>query len=124
MLNETERAELSSLEGLGALRDGKADGAVRVVTPSQLRDAFLDGVTTDDNSRLTIEQQEQLNNWFVYHAPVGNQIAQYAAINEASRQLARVIMLNSPKSADQSVALRKVREAKMSANAAIACGGK
>lgn len=28
MLNETERAELSNLEGLGALRDGKTDGAV------------------------------------------------------------------------------------------------
>jgi hypothetical protein len=35
-----------------------------------------------------------------------------------------VIVAQTPESADQSVAVRKVREAVMAANAAIACGGR
>jgi hypothetical protein len=68
--------------------------------------------------------QAALDNWFTYHAPDNDQQESYLAIREAARQLAEVIVYRTPPSADQSAAIRHVREAVMTANAAIACGGK
>ena len=56
---------------------------------------------------------------FTYHPPKGGQAGRYAAINEAALSLAKVIIENTPTGADQSAAIRKVREARMTANAAI-----
>lgn len=67
--------------------------------------------------------KEDLENWFTYHAPQPEQIAKYLAIRDAGHDFARVILDNTQICADQSVAVRKVREAVMTANAAIACGG-
>jgi len=66
---------------------------------------------------------EQLQNWFTYHSPSQEQLPKYQAIREAGLNLAQVIVANSPASADQTVAIRLIREACMTANAAIACGG-
>ena len=68
--------------------------------------------------------QEHLDNWFVYHTPSPEQIPKYGAIREAGKKLAEAILENTPSSADQSAAIRHVREAVMTANAAIACDGK
>lgn len=67
---------------------------------------------------------DDLENWFTHHAPVGDQTGRYESIRRAGLDLARVILLATPSSADQSAAIRKVREAVMTANSAIACGGK
>src|SRR5690242_18333210 len=67
---------------------------------------------------------DDLINWFTYHAPTQEQLPKYQAIRDAGLNLARAIVENSPPSADQTAAVRKVREACMTANAAIACGGK
>lgn len=64
-----------------------------------------------------------LDNIFTYHAPTSEQIEQYQAIRDAAKSFAQVVVYNSPKSADQSVAIRKIREAVMIANAAIALEG-
>ena len=64
---------------------------------------------------------EELNNLFTYHAPKGNQVKRYNEIREAAHNFARVIIDVTPQSADQTAAIRKVREAMMTANAAIAC---
>ena len=66
---------------------------------------------------------DQLKNWFTYHAPSAEQLAQYQMIRDAGYTLAKVIVDISPASADQTAAVRKVREAVMMANAAIACKG-
>lgn len=66
----------------------------------------------------------QLDNWFSYHAPTPDQIPQFQAIRMAGEHLAKTIRDNAPPSADVSAAVRHVREAVMTANAAIACGGK
>lgn len=68
--------------------------------------------------------QEHIDNWFMYHQPTPEQVPRYEAIREAGKHLAEVILENSPASADQSDAIRKVREAVMTANAANACEGK
>jgi len=73
---------------------------------------------------LTPEQIEKLNNWFTYHTPLPAQIPLYGRMRDAAKDFARVIMECTPESADQTAALRKVREAVMTANASIACNGK
>ncbi|MFA6165357.1 MAG: hypothetical protein WC700_01990 [Gemmatimonadaceae bacterium] len=65
-----------------------------------------------------------LNHIFRYHPPVGAQLFQYEAIRAAARQFAEVVIANTPESADQTAAVRKIREAAMTANAAIALDGK
>lgn len=66
--------------------------------------------------------QEDLNNWFTYHSPKGDQPERYVKIREAAKELAQVILENTPIGADQTAAIRKVREAVMTANQSIACG--
>lgn len=67
---------------------------------------------------------EQLANWFTYHSPTPEQLPKFQAIREAGLNLAKVIVANSPSSADQTAAIRLIRESIMTANASIACDGK
>ena len=59
--------------------------------------------------------------WFTYHPPTPEQAARYVAIRDAARQLAELIVNATPACADQTTAIRKLRECVMTANAAIAC---
>ena len=68
-------------------------------------------------------EHAHLSNWFTYHTPTAEQLRKYEAIRDAARKLAEVIVDNTPVSPDQTAAVRKVREAVMTANAAIACLG-
>lgn len=63
---------------------------------------------------------QKLDEWFRYHAPTGDQPARYEAVRSAAKVLAATIVENCTPSADRSAALRKVREAVMTANASIA----
>ncbi len=65
-----------------------------------------------------------LANWFTYHPPSDIERENYVTIRDAGYRLAEVIRDSCPISADTTAAIRKVREAVMTANAAIACGGK
>jgi hypothetical protein len=65
--------------------------------------------------------KEDLNNLFIYHAPKGDQTERYQKIRDKAKELAELILECAPQSADQTAAIRKVREAVMTANAAIAC---
>jgi hypothetical protein len=67
--------------------------------------------------------KETLENWFTYHSPTPEQLPKYQAIREAGLTLAQTIVDNTPPSADQTASIRKIREAVMTANASIACGG-
>jgi hypothetical protein len=64
--------------------------------------------------------QQALDHLFTYHAPHGNQPERYQSIRAAARIFAEVIVLNTPVGADQSAAIRHVRDAMMTANAAVA----
>src|SRR5271155_2031589 len=64
--------------------------------------------------------QADLDHLFTYHAPVGNQLERYQSIRSAARVFAEIIVLNTPVGADQSAAVRLVREATMTANQSIA----
>jgi hypothetical protein len=67
--------------------------------------------------------EADLENWFTYHKPTDADIPAYQEIRDAGRKLANAIVKNTPPSADQTAAIRKVREAVMTANQARACGG-
>lgn len=66
---------------------------------------------------------EDLDNWFTHHPPSGDQLEAYRNIRAAGLVFARIVVDNTPASADQTAAVRKIREAVMTANASIACGG-
>jgi hypothetical protein len=65
-----------------------------------------------------------LDNWFSYHPPKKGQAEQCEVIRQVGKEFARTIVSNTLPCANQTAAIRKVREAVMTANAAIACGGK
>jgi len=58
-----------------------------------------------------------------YHAPTDLQIAQIGEIRKAAAVLLNAILEHCPPCADTTAATRKVREAMMTANAAIVLDG-
>lgn len=67
---------------------------------------------------------ENLTDMFTFHKPRCGDAAAYTRVRKAGRQFSEVILNNTRSSADQSAAIRKVREAVMTANAAIALRGR
>lgn len=66
----------------------------------------------------------QLENWFTHHPPTNAQVERYQRIRDEGHRFAAIITALIPPCADRTAAIRKVREAVMTANAAIACGGR
>ena len=79
---------------------------------------------TEKEVMVEVPDGDDIQNWFTYHSPTEQTIPRFKSIREAGLALARTIMINCPESADRSAAIRKVREAVMTANASIACCGK
>jgi hypothetical protein len=67
--------------------------------------------------------KEKLTEIFTYHSPTGNQPEQYNKIRSKAHELAQVIVDNTPACADQTAAIRLLRESVMTANASIALNG-
>jgi len=68
--------------------------------------------------------KQDLEEIFTYHAPEPFQIPAYNTVRDAARAFAVTILEETPACADQSAAIRLVREAVMTANAAIALKGR
>lgn len=69
---------------------------------------------------LSPEQTERIETNFTYHAPHGTQTARYQNIRDHAKMLAHLICQTTPQSREQSLALTKLEEVSMWANAAIA----
>jgi len=68
--------------------------------------------------------QDDLNNYFTHHPPHNDMVIErYKRIRDAGKAFAEVLLAETPSCADQTVAVRRVREAVMIANSAIACHG-
>lgn len=65
--------------------------------------------------------EEDIERWFQYHAPKGDQAERYEKLRAKAKELALLINELCPESSDKSFAIRKLREVVMTANAAIAC---
>lgn len=64
--------------------------------------------------------RERLNTTFTYHKPNSDQPERYTAIRDKAKELAVLICVTTPPSREQSIALTKLEEVSMFANAAIA----
>ena len=62
----------------------------------------------------------QIENNFKYHAPKGNQQERYVALREKAKECALLIDEMCPDSREKSLAMTKLEEAVMWANASIA----
>jgi hypothetical protein len=65
----------------------------------------------------------KLDEIFQYHAPDADQQVAYEKLRASAKAFATAILDLTPQCADQSAAIRLVREAVMTANAAIALHG-
>jgi len=64
--------------------------------------------------------QAEIERRFSYHAPKGDQADRYVTLREQAKILAERIVELTPASREQALALRKLEEAVMHANSAIA----
>ena len=78
-------------------------------------------MSTSTQRPLTL--QEKLPEIFTYHSPVGDQTGRYLAVRTKALEMAKVIITCTKPCADQTAAIRLLREAVMTANAAIALDG-
>lgn len=67
--------------------------------------------------------KEKLDNWFTYHAPTSKHQEALIEVRSKAREFAQVIVENSLPGADQTAALRKLRECVMTVNASIVLDG-
>lgn len=65
--------------------------------------------------------EADLENWFTHHLPREGQSDRYEVIRSSGLTMARLIFELTPPGPDQTAAIRKVREAVFTANAAVAC---
>jgi len=65
-----------------------------------------------------------LGHIFKYHKPTPKQTQSYEELRLAAWDFAAVVKNLTPKGADQAAVIRKIREAVMTANAAIALDGR
>jgi hypothetical protein len=86
-------------------------------------DRMPDNTQEAPDTRRVMTLEDKINEMFTYHAPDPNQKIKYQNIREKAKEFARVIYENTPACADQSAAIRLVREAVMTANASIALKG-
>jgi hypothetical protein len=61
---------------------------------------------------------------FSYHAPKDDQPQRYEAIRSAAKEFAKVLIANTYSSADQTTAIRLLRQCVMTANASVALEGR
>lgn len=65
------------------------------------------------------EIEKDIENRFTYHAPKGDQADRYKRIRNWGKSFAYIIIRDCPDSRERSLALTKIDEAVMHANAAI-----
>jgi hypothetical protein len=85
----------------------------------------MDKVYVNDNGLLDAyvpseQLLRDLDNRFLYHAPVGNQTERYESIRTECRLLAEVLQRRCPPSRELSIAMTKLDEVMFFANASIA----
>jgi hypothetical protein len=73
---------------------------------------------------VTSEVSDQIDDAFEYHPWTPEQVEAGRQVRTALAMAVKVIVGNVPPGPDRTVAIRKIREARMDANSAITHGGK
>jgi len=88
----------------------------------RLKQKVREGQAGQTNMRA-MSQEEILAQLFQYHPPTPETLPKFAAINQAAKNFAEVVLQNCPSGADRSAAIRLIRDARMTANASVALNG-
>jgi hypothetical protein len=75
-------------------------------------------------TQLTPDVEAEIEDAFNYHPWTPMQVESGTAVREALANAVKVIIAEVPAGPDRTVAIRKIREARMDANSAITHGGK
>ena len=67
--------------------------------------------------------QEELDNWYTYHAPTSDEVGVYQALRAKAKELAELFNEYAAPCADTSDAHRQLRKTVMAMNNSIACNG-
>jgi hypothetical protein len=86
------------------------------------RAAFANQVEAAGCARA-MSDAEILAALFSSHPPNNTTLPKYAAINQAAKNFAEVVLQNCPRCSDRSAAIELIRTARMTANAAVALDG-
>lgn len=70
-------------------------------------------------AELNPDERAAIDELFTYHKPTQDQIDSLALVRSKAKELADVIVMCCPRSADRSAAIRKLRDSVMTANASI-----
>jgi hypothetical protein len=66
---------------------------------------------------------EILADLFSYHPPTPERLPKFAAINQAAKNFAEIVLQNCPAGPDRTAAFRLIQDARMVANRAVALNG-
>jgi hypothetical protein len=66
-------------------------------------------------------RQDDIDNWFQYHAPTSDQVQTYNDVRNKAKELAELLNSVVPDCADKTAAMRHLRETVMAINLTIAC---
>ena|ERR1700688_744703 len=93
----------------------------------QEREARCDGQVGYANAgcdaRPLMTEAQTLTELFRYHPPTPENLPKFAAINQAAKNFAEVILQNCPSGDDRRVAMNCIRNARMFANSAVTLNG-
>lgn len=109
-------------DGIGLNRLGNILMKIREeLNASYIPDINQENAAMPEDSRFT---EAVLDEIFSYQRPEPEDLPKFTAIRDAAKEFAKVLVANTPASPDQTVAIRKIREVVMTANASIALKGK
>lgn len=81
-------------------------------------------MTLNTATSVTAEVEQIIDDAFTYHSWDADQKARGAVVRDALKEAVRAIITVVPPGPDRTVAIRKIREARMDANSAITHQGK
>jgi len=117
---EKSLADIEHMAPTDAIQRAEKDAA----TVSQIIQNAFDMATKEllkESTPMEVTKAD-VENWFTYHPPTdADQVKQFNELRDAGKQFALRMIELTPPCADRSAAIRKIREAVMTGNAAIAC---
>lgn len=78
---------------------------------------FFPAMSDHPSNKITLDNAHEVVR---YHKPTEDQVNRHELLAEAAETFIKIILENCPDSADRTAAIRKVREAKMTASASVA----
>jgi len=84
---------------------------------------FGSAINECDAPRYPMSDKEILAELFSYHQPTPVTLPKFAAINQAAKNFAEVVLQNCPRGADRAEVIRAIQDARMTANRSVALNG-